>query len=103
MHRHMLGVAEVLCRRKGETVWFGSPAWPKGKPASVDNFRVTNARLGIFNRIARDALSMCTRIRHLDFFQISLGQLKLSKDGAHYDKSVVMPTFVDLLHEALCS
>eukprot|EP01065_Artemidia_motanka_P017037 TRINITY_DN20606_c0_g1_i1.p1 TRINITY_DN20606_c0_g1~~TRINITY_DN20606_c0_g1_i1.p1 ORF type:complete len:539 (+),score=126.93 TRINITY_DN20606_c0_g1_i1:42-1619(+) len=95
-------VADALCRRRGRTVWFGAPAWPKGKPSHVRNFRVTNPRLGIFNALSRRALRRCESVRHADFFSMSFPQLRLSKDGAHYDKSVVMSVLVDMLLEQVC-
>eukprot|EP00754_Rhynchopus_humris_P007046 Rhum_TRINITY_DN13311_c0_g1::Rhum_TRINITY_DN13311_c0_g1_i3::g.58965::m.58965 len=105
MKDHMSKVADALCERKGPTVWFGAPAWPKAKSASVANWRVTNPRLGIFNRLAEAAIRHrnCSGVQIVDAFSMSLPQLKLSRDGAHYDKTVVMGTFVDLLLKALCT
>ena len=124
MKDHMAKVADALCERRGPTVWFGAPAWPKAKSASVANWRVTNPRLGIFNRLAETAIRSrnCSGIRIVDAFSMSLPQLKLSRDGAHYDKvwmrrsvhvtqhnidiltqTVVIGTFGDLLLKALCA
>jgi hypothetical protein len=94
-------------------VWYGAPAWPKPKP--VDKFRITNSRLGLFNYAALSALdnamsimargasssssSTCV-IRHLDFFAMTLPVLKWSKDGSHFDKSMVMEMVVRELRHA---
>eukprot|EP00760_Papus_ankaliazontas_P005307 PhM_4_TR12499/c0_g2_i1/m.50045 len=101
------GLVSKMCRHANEhptkaIVWYGAPAWPKLKPD--DNFRVTNARLTEFNKFAMDEIAMqCPeKISVIDFFTLSLPQLKLSKDGAHYDGTVVMSGFVDLLWSAVC-
>jgi hypothetical protein len=93
-------------------VWYGAPAWPKPKP--VDKFRITNSRLGLFNYAALSALdnamsilargassssSTCV-IRHLDFFAMTLPVLKWSKDGSHFDKTMVMEMVVRELRRA---
>ncbi|CUG88918.1 membrane-associated protein, putative [Bodo saltans] len=97
-------------QQKRIVVWYGAPAWPK--PKSVDKFRITNSRLGLFNYAALSALHalkidkkenisaaqktrgdddrLCSSWHHLDFYAMTLPVLKWSKDGAHFDKSMVL-------------
>ena len=88
-------MARMICDRlrrnaSKRIVWYGAPAWPKMKPD--DNFRVTNLRLHLFNAMADDAMKTSCGVPVLNFFGISWPQLKLSRDGAHYDGTVVMAT-----------
>ena len=97
-------IAKDLCSRTSPTIWFGSPAWPKGKPSSEKNFRVTNPRMEIFNQLARRVLvQTCPgKILFLEFFHMTISQIKLSPDGAHYHKTVVLDAVVDEIIELLC-
>ncbi len=119
-HSEMVRIARTLCGRlpgpssSGSpgsnshgrvVVWYGAPAWPKHK--SVENFRATNLRLGAFNAIAEQVLrSVCSlssvKLRFVDFFHMTYSVPQLSKDGAHYDKSIVAPTVAAAVAAASC-
>ena len=105
--REIVRIVKHLCllKSKGVTVvWYGAPAWPK--PKTVDNFRATNGRLGLFNAIALSAFQNSCRAEHrpdfVDFFELSHGLLKASKDSAHYDGSVVMPVLAQMILTKVC-
>lgn len=122
-------VARTLCREavtKGKPViYYGCPSWPK--PKLVENFRATNMRLGIFNALAvaaieREckaqmaaspkysnvdvaALSIADEafpVQFVDFFELSQGMLKHSKDGSHYDGTIVAATLAHRMLDVLC-
>jgi hypothetical protein len=119
--REMVRIGEMVCKgpfatslvpsdvgrlKKRAVVWYGSPAWPRHKKA-VENFRATNLRLSAFNSIAqRTLIEQCehshVQLRLVDFFHMTYGVPHLSKDGAHYDKSIVAPTIAASLAAALC-
>jgi hypothetical protein len=115
-------IARVLCEeavvKRKPVLYYGCPAWPKMK--LVDNFRATNQRLAAMNGIAAVAIERECRaslqrqgrpsnvdlgqpnfpVRFVDFFEMSTAMLKHSKDGSHYDGSVVVST---LAHEMLAA
>jgi hypothetical protein len=125
-------IAAALCAaaaRGTPVVWYGAPAWPK--PKLVDNFRATNQRLALFNGIALAALEAeCAAarpaavdvelirpggsdtsaqagggrrvLRVVDFFGMTSSVMKLSKDGSHYDGTVVAPTLAHAIFSSLC-
>ena len=100
-------VAQIVCSDRSlarRVIWYGAPAWPKHKTAA--NFRATNLRLGVFNGIGQDVLTRtCTQhtLRLVDFFHQTYSVLHLSKDGAHFDKSVIAPTMAHSIALAACS
>jgi hypothetical protein len=112
-------IAAVLCRHatalRKPVVYYGCPAWPKAK--LVDNFRATNQRLGVFNGLASHAIARRCPVRRgnataptaggavalADFYGISTGMLRRSKDGAHFDGTVVMPTLIHGMMQQLCA
>ena len=117
-HAEARRVADVLCRRSRAkpVLFYGAPAWPKAK--LVENFRATNARLAAFNGLSvaalqaaceaqraaqrRDAAAAAGERRAavplVNSFGLSSGNLKLSKDDAHYDGSFVV---AELAHQVL--
>lgn len=118
-------IAKVLCTeghvKRKPVLFYGCPAWPKMK--LVDNFRATNQRLAAFNGMAVAAIEReCNNVmaaataakggvhrpvavgdpafpvRIIDFFEQSTGLMKQSKDGSHYDGTIVVAT---LAHDML--
>lgn len=107
--RRLTKCFELLLDAGVTIVWAGSPAWPKHRK-DTPNFRITNSRLFLFNSIAKKELvplqqtSHRSSLKFLPFYDLSISMSRLrSKDGMHYDGSVVLYSCVDALATFLFS
>eukprot|EP01062_Namystynia_karyoxenos_P041654 TRINITY_DN30376_c0_g1_i1.p1 TRINITY_DN30376_c0_g1~~TRINITY_DN30376_c0_g1_i1.p1 ORF type:complete len:496 (+),score=92.99 TRINITY_DN30376_c0_g1_i1:92-1579(+) len=82
-------------------VWVGSPAWPKPR-RDTKGFRITNARLGLWNHLSRMHFQSAG-LSTADIFTLSWVLPKMHRgDGMHYDNSVVLYAAAERLLPLVC-